>query len=111
MRHTGDCNLLNTRILESSLQQSIPCGGGHASEMPLVAHQSVSECRVRILRPISHSLPLALHACMHLNVIGGINDQSCVAWAGGVFLEHVDVFLQLFSSSNVWSRSARAPRA
>jgi hypothetical protein len=47
MRHTGDYNLLNTRILESSLQQSIPCGGGHASEMPLVAHQSVSECRVR----------------------------------------------------------------
>jgi hypothetical protein len=53
--------------------------------------------------------PVGLHACIHLNVIGGINDHSYVAWAGGVFLEHVAVFLQLFSSANVWSRSALAP--
>jgi hypothetical protein len=60
MRHNEDCNLLKTRILEGVPQQSIPCDVEYSSEIQLVAHQYVSECHVRLLRPISHSLPLAL---------------------------------------------------
>jgi hypothetical protein len=60
MRHNEDCNLLKTRILESTSKQSIPCGAGHALEIQLVANQYLSECRVRVLRAISRSLPLAL---------------------------------------------------
>jgi hypothetical protein len=49
-----------TRSLESAFQQSIPCGAGHALEIQLVANQYASETRVRMLRAISRSLPLAL---------------------------------------------------
>lgn len=41
-------------------EQSILCGVGHASVIQLVANQYVSECRTRVLRAISRSLPLAL---------------------------------------------------
>jgi hypothetical protein len=40
-------------------EQSILCGVGHASVIQLVANQYVSECRTRVLRAISRSLPLA----------------------------------------------------
>jgi hypothetical protein len=59
MRHNEDRNLLKIRILERAPQHSIPCGGGHASEIQLVANQYVSKCHVRLLRPILPSLPLA----------------------------------------------------
>jgi formate hydrogenlyase transcriptional activator len=39
MRHNEDRNLLKTRILERTPQQSIPCGVGHASGIQLVANQ------------------------------------------------------------------------
>ena len=59
MGHNEDRNLLKIRILESAPPTLDPCGGGHASEIQLVANQYVSESRVRLLRPISRSLPLA----------------------------------------------------
>jgi hypothetical protein len=65
MRHNADRNLLKTRMLESSPQQSIPCGAGSASKIQFIANQYVSECRVRLLRPISRSLPLALLVFIH----------------------------------------------
>jgi hypothetical protein len=40
-------------------RHSVPCGGGHASEIKILANQYVRESRVRLLRPISHSLLLA----------------------------------------------------
>jgi hypothetical protein len=62
MRHNADCNRLITQILEGSLQQSISCGAGSASKIQFIANQYVSECHLRLYRPISRSLPLALEA-------------------------------------------------
>jgi hypothetical protein len=65
MRHNADRNLSKTQVLESSPPTVDSCGAGSASKIQFIANQYVSECRVRLLRPISRSLPLALLVFIH----------------------------------------------
>jgi hypothetical protein len=63
------------------------------------------------MAPALTFLPVGpLHVCMHLKVIGGINDQSRIIWAGGVFPERVTVFLSLLAGYAVLSRKSRTTR-
>jgi hypothetical protein len=59
MRRNENHNLLKTRILESHSELPAPCGARRTLGIQLVVNKQVSECHVRLWRPISSSLPLA----------------------------------------------------
>jgi hypothetical protein len=53
----------------------MPCGVRCGSEVKLVAHQHVSESRVRVWRPLSRSLPLAHLYVVARPILGGLHHE------------------------------------